>query len=175
AANSSKPIIIIIDEIDDLYNPKKRTGNEQYILAELMNQLQNCLGNPKVITIFTANSYELIEEKFTSRCHVIHWQAPNWQQRYDIIKYYTCIYPHTISDKDVETFASYTIGFVGRDIELAFENAFRIASSKNKNTFNTEILFEAFAAIRNKIDQCAPQSFISKILFLRRIQATFGY
>ncbi|CAN5174943.1 hypothetical protein BH09DEP1_BH09DEP1_6010 [soil metagenome] len=126
AFESTKPVILVLDEINILAEPKKVLGgNDTGTASVLWLLLDKCAQYPHILVVGTCNDATKLPAQLKDRFigNIIEIPASNEQERFRILKYY-CDYYHMVCLNDVLSyFAWKTEGFSARQLEVLIVKA----------------------------------------------------
>jgi len=146
AAQTGRPVIIFIDEIDAISNNNRNSMHEAYknTYLELLQQLSSHRNNKKIITILATNNISAIDSALINRAELVHWQLPDEKQREALFKYYLANCTLEFDEKKITECARQTKDFSPRDIENIVRSTRRkikrkIIQNSQKNITHLEV------------------------------------
>lgn len=134
SAYSSSSGIIFIDELDAIGKNRSflQSAPIDDILLELLVSMDGVNTNYNIVTIGATNRLDVIDPALLSRfSHIMNFPLPDDIQREEIIKTKSSYFNHKIDSFDF--LVEKTTGFVGRQIENCFVDAYRNALSLDRS------------------------------------------
>lgn len=121
AFESTEPVILVLDEINVLAEPKKVLGgNDTGTASVLWLLLDKCAQYSHILVIGTCNDATKLSPQLKDRFvgNIIEIPASNEQERLKILKYYCDCYKMVCLDEVLSYFAWKTVGFSARQLEV---------------------------------------------------------
>ena len=172
ASKEGKPVVLILDELNMIYDhPKYREA--LISLTAFLDEIKYSEKNrdkPPVITILITNRLDIFTSALISRAKIIEWENPNAKEREEILKQYLNTYPH-----DIKNF--YKLGKMTKEFSYhELKDAVRYAHFKTKlnelKKMPEQYLFESIQNIKDgkvKIEKIKKDKTIITMIFIPSI------
>ena len=149
-----KPVVIILDDIDQISGLDKSRFTQQEIeaLAEVCNQIQQHAHCSYIVTILATAKVTQVNKELQECCIPVKIGTPDQQNRFEIIKFYATKHKLDLPETLCREFAQSYSDFSGRFIEVAFSTAKTLAAGRNKDKIDEALLREAFERKRRLHD-----------------------
>ena len=116
--SSKEPIVLIIDEIDELQRHDSKTAESFF--AAIRSQLDTCKFNSSIVIILTSNNIKKLDYPMLRRCIQVKWSVPSADNRKAIIEFFAKKHGLSLSDKVLDSLQQETDTFTGYQIARSF-------------------------------------------------------
>ncbi|XP_073149023.1 calmodulin-interacting protein 111 isoform X2 [Henckelia pumila] len=166
-ASLAVPAVIFIDELDAIAPARKDGGDQvsQRVVATLLNLMDGMSRTDGILVVAATNRPDSIEPALRRPGRLdreIEIGVPSPRQRYEILLALLSEMQHSLSDKDVQTLAMATHGFVGADLAALCNEAavVRLRQLVNLNVSIGESDFKISTAANDSVSSTSSCSHI---------------